>query len=113
LIKKVAYNQKLAEKVRVLLKDKPGFNEKKMFGGVCFLLHGNMACGVLNDELIVRVGPQNYEDLLKLPTTRQFDITGKPMKGWVMVSAKGHKETDNLARWVDRGVAFTMTLPSK
>jgi len=109
----MAYDQKLAERVRGLMKNKPGFIEKKMFGGVCFLLRGNMACGVLNDDLIVRVGPHNYEDMLKLPHTRQFDITGKPMKGWVMVSAEGHKTKNNLIQWLERGVAFALTLPAK
>ena len=109
----MAYDQKLAERVRALLKDSPGFTEKKMFGGVGFLLSGNMACGVLNDDLIVRVGPQQYEDMLKLPNTRLFDITGRPMKGWVMVSAKGSKTKKNLSIWVDRGVSFALTLPAK
>ena len=77
----MGYDKGLAERVRGLLKGKPGFSEKKMFGGVCFLLQGNMACGVLNDDLIVRVGPVKYNELLKVPNTRQFDITGKPMEG--------------------------------
>ena len=98
----MAYDKALTERVRVFLKDKPGFNEKKMFGGICFLLHGNMACGILNDDLIVRVGPQNYEDLFKRPNTRQFDITGKPMKGWVMVSADGIKTKKQLKSWIER-----------
>ena len=109
----MASDKVLTERVRVLLKDKPDFNKKKMFGGVCFLLHGNMACGILNDDLIVRVGPQNYEDLLKLPNIRQFDVTGKPMKGWVVVSAEGQKTKDNLALWVERGATFALILPAK
>ena len=109
----MAYDQKLAERVRNLLKDKPGFSEKKMFGGVGFLLHGNMACGVLNDDLIVRVGPQQYDDMLKLPNTRLFDITGRPMKGWIMVSAKGTKTKNNLSGWAERGASFALTLSAK
>jgi hypothetical protein len=109
----MGYDKKLSERVRALLKGRPGFSEKKMFGGVCFLLGGNMACGVLNDDLIVRVGAQEYTDSLKLPNTRQFDITGKPMKGWVMVSAEGHKTSRDLAAWVERGAALAATLPVK
>jgi len=109
----MAYDKVLAQQVRTLFEGRPGFAEKKMFGGVCFLLHGNMACGVLNEDLIVRVGPDSYEALLKLPETKVFDMTGKPMKGWVMVSAKGHRAKKDMTAWVERGAAFAMTLPPK
>lgn len=109
----MGYDKGLAERVRALLEGKPGFVEKKMFGGVCFLLRGNMACGVLNDDLIVRVGPEKCKDLLQLPNTREFDITGRPMKGWVMVSNEGHRPKRKLAFWVEQGVAFALTLPAK
>jgi TfoX/Sxy family transcriptional regulator of competence genes len=82
-----------------------------MFGGVGFLLHGNMACGVLNSDLIVRVGSENYEELLKLPEARTFNTTGRPMKGLVLVS--GLDEEVILKEWVERGVAFALTLPPK
>lgn len=109
----MAYNEELAQRVRNLLDRKPGFAEKKMFGGICFLLRGNMACGVLQDDLIVRVGPDKYQELLQLPDTRLFDITGKPMKGWLMVSAAGHDSEDDLSSWVERGASFAMSLPPK
>jgi hypothetical protein len=109
----MGYDKGLAERVRALLESKPGFSERNMFGGVCFLLRGNMACGILDDDLIVRVGPEEYEEALKLRHTRQFDITGRPMKGWVMVSAEGHKKKQDLVVWVDRGAAFALTLPAK
>ena len=109
----MAYNEGLAQRVRVLLEGKSGLEEKKMFGGVCFLLNGNMACGILNESLIVRVGPEKYENALKLPHIREFDITGKPMKGWVMVSAEGHDTIKSLSYWVEQGVNFTMSLPAK
>jgi hypothetical protein len=109
----MGYDKGLAERVRALLKVKTGFGEKNMFGGVCFLLRGNMACGVLNDDLIVRVGKEKYEKALQMPHTRQFDITGRPMNGWVMVSAEGHKKKRDLAAWVERGSAFALTLPAK
>jgi TfoX/Sxy family transcriptional regulator of competence genes len=92
----MGYDKGLAERVRALLESKPGFSERNMFGGVCFLLRGNMACGILDDDLIVRVGPEEYEEALKLRHKRQFDTTGRPMKGWVMVTAEGHKKKQDL-----------------
>jgi TfoX/Sxy family transcriptional regulator of competence genes len=109
----MAYDEGLAQRVTELLEKKHGFNEKKMFGGVCYLLNGNMACGVLNEDLIVRIGPENYEDALKLPHTRKFDLTGKPMKGWVMVSHDGHESDEDLSEWVHRGANFALSLPPK
>jgi TfoX/Sxy family transcriptional regulator of competence genes len=109
----MAYDETLVQRVRSLLEGKTGFTEKRMFGGVCFLVRGNMACGILNDDLIVRVGPENYEDSLKLPNTREFDITGRSMKGWVMVSTEGHNANESLSSWVERGIAFALTLPAK
>lgn len=107
------YNETLAEEVKLILKKYPSFKMKKMFGGVCFLLHGNMACGVLNNDLIIRVGPENYEQNLALPETKKFDITGRPMKGWVMVSFDNQQEFDDLEVWVEKGVDFALTLPPK
>jgi TfoX/Sxy family transcriptional regulator of competence genes len=109
----MAYNEHLAGKVKTLLEEKPGFAMKKMFGGVGFFLHGNMACGVLDDDLIVRVGPQNYEKYLGSPETREFDTSGRPMKGWVMVSFEGGNKKQDLEIWVRRGVDVALGLPPK
>lgn len=109
----MAYDQELAQRVGAIIQDRSGFEAKKMFGGVCYLLHGNMACGVINDDLIVRVGPQQYEQALQQPFTREFDITGRPMRGWVMVSTEGHAATAQLLSWVERGAQFALTLPPK
>jgi hypothetical protein len=109
----MAYDEGLAQRVTELLEERPGFNEKKMFGGVCYLLNGNMACGVLNEDIIVRVGVERYEDSLKSPHTRKFDITGKPMKGWVMVSSEGHESDEDLEAWIKKGVSFALSLPPK
>ena len=109
----MAYDEGLAQRVRELLDEKPGFVEKKMFGGICFLLRGNMACGIINEDLIVRVGSERYEASLKLPHTRKFDITGKPMKGWVMVSSKGYETDEDLFQWIQQGVHYTLSLPPK
>jgi len=110
---KMAYDTGLAQRVREIIEERIGFSEKKMFGGVGFLINGNMACGILKDYLIVRVGPKKYEDFLKLPNTLKFDITGKPMKGWVMISHEGYESDKDLYEWVQRGVKFALSLPPK
>jgi TfoX/Sxy family transcriptional regulator of competence genes len=109
----MGYDKELAEKIRTLLENQSGIDEKKMFGGICFLLHGNMACGVLNNDLIVRVGPERYGELLRFPHAKPFDITGRAMNGWIMVSAEGHKNKQELTYWVNQGLAFTSKLPAK
>lgn len=109
----MAYDKGLAQRVRELLEEKPGFIEKKMFGGVCFLLNGNMSCGILNDDLIVRVGTEKYDRLLKSPHVRKFDITGRPMKGWVMVSCEGYESDKDLAGWIRQGMQYALSLPPK
>jgi TfoX/Sxy family transcriptional regulator of competence genes len=108
----MAYNLKLAERIRSQLDGVP-FVEKKMFGGIGFLLNGNMACGVNKDNLIVRVDPEKHVDLLKKPHTKPFDLTGKPMKGWLLVEADGVKTEKQLSAWVKEGVEFAGTLPAK
>jgi hypothetical protein len=109
----MAYDEGLAQRIRELLGERPGLVEKRMFGGIGFILHGNMACGVHKDALIVRVGPQRYEEALGRPHTRQFDITGRPMKGWVMVGPDGTESDQDLQEWVQRGIDFAGTLPPK
>jgi TfoX/Sxy family transcriptional regulator of competence genes len=108
----MAYNLDLAERIRAELSGAP-FVEKKMFGGIGFLLNGNMACGVNKDNLIVRVDPGKHNDLLKKPYAKPFDLTGKPMKGWLMVEPDGYKTSKQLAAWVKEGVEFALTLPPK
>jgi TfoX/Sxy family transcriptional regulator of competence genes len=109
----VAYDEGLATRVRDLIGDRPGVAERKMFGGLAFLLNGNMACGVHGHELIVRLAADATDAALSEPGTRLFDITGRPMKGWLLVDADAHAEDDDLRRWVDRGVAYAGTLPPK
>jgi TfoX/Sxy family transcriptional regulator of competence genes len=109
----MAYDEGLATRVRDLIGDRPGVAEKKMFGGLAFLLNGNMACGVHGDELIVRLAADATDAALAEPGTRLFDISGRPMKGWLLVDADAHAEDDDLRRWVDRGVAYAGTLPPK
>jgi hypothetical protein len=109
----MAYDEGLAERVRAILEHMPGFAEKKMFGGIGFLLMGNMACGVNKDDLIVRVGPDRYEEALSQAHTRPFDMTGRPMRGWVVVTPDGLRSDAELGLWVDRGVELALSLPPK
>lgn len=109
----MAYDEGLAQRLRENLADLPGIGEKKMFGGISFLLQGNMACGVIEDDLIVRVGPEGYEEALREEHARPFDFTGRTMKGWIMVGPEGYAEDDDLASWVERGVGFAGSLPPK
>src|ERR1700681_281024 len=90
-----------------------GVEEKKMFGGVGFLLNGNLLVGVWKDSLIVRLGPDNYDDALLEPHVREFDITGKPMKGWVLVEPEGVVDDEQLKDWIERATKFVKSLPAK
>jgi len=108
----MAYDTKLAERIREGLGGIP-FVEKRMFGGIGFLIHGNMACGVHKKDMIVRVNPERHEKLLRKPHAKPFDITGKPMKGWLLVEAEGCKTARQLEAWVKEGVEFASTLPPK
>jgi hypothetical protein len=103
----------LAQRLRDILSEGAETVEKRMFGGVAFLLGGNLCCGVHKESLIVRVGPERYEDALGLPHARLFDITGRPMKGWVMVGPEGCEADEELGQWVQRGLDFARTLPKK
>ena len=108
----MAYNLKLADRIRSELSGVP-FVEKKTFGGVGFLLNGNMACGVNKNDLIVRVDPEKHSVLLKKPHAKPFDLTGRPMKGWLVVEADGVKTDKQLSTWIKEGVEFALTLPAK
>ncbi|MCK7597679.1 TfoX/Sxy family protein [Microbulbifer sp. CAU 1566] len=107
----MAYNEELAKKVRYLLKESDGLSEKQMFGGLAFMLNGNMACGVVGEELMVRVGPDNYQDALGERYTRPMDYTGRPLKGMVYVEEDAIVE--DLNGWVNKGVEFAGSLPPK
>jgi TfoX/Sxy family transcriptional regulator of competence genes len=109
----MAYDQGLAQRIREELKDTPSLTEKEMFGGISFLINGNMACGVIKDDLIVRVDPANHEELLARSHARPFDFTGRPMKGWVTVSPEGYESDADLKDWINRGLAFAQSLPAK
>ena len=109
----MTYNETLARRIRTALAGKPGLSEKKMFGGVAFLVNGNMAFGVLGDDIIVRVGPDRHAEALSHQDTRPFDMTGRPMKGWVMVSSGGLQSEADFLKWLHWGMDFATSLPPK
>ena len=109
----MAYNDVLAARIRTSLEGFPAVTERKMFGGIGFMVHGNMCCGVVNDDLMVRVGPDSHEASLALPHARPMDFTGRPMKGFVFVGPDGINDDGALSEWIDRGVTFAQSLPKK
>ena len=109
----MAYDEAVAARIRDAIGNEAGLSEKKMFGGIAFLLMGNMACGVNKDDLIVRMGPEESESAVDEPAARLFDLTGRPMKGWICVGREGYADDDDLRRWVDRGVSYARSLPPK
>jgi TfoX/Sxy family transcriptional regulator of competence genes len=107
------YNEQIDARIRKLVSGWKNTNAKKMFGGVCHLLNGNMVCGVYKDYLILRLGEKNSVEALKQPFVKPFDITGRPMKGWVMVESRGFKADDKLKTWLKKAKDFVITLPPK
>ena len=107
------YDEKTAQRVRAVFQTEPGYSERKMFGGICFMVGGNMAVGVTGNDLMVRPGPDNFEAALALPHARLMDFTGRPMKGFVYVESLGIATDAALAEWVERGAAFARSLPAK
>ena len=109
----MAFSEELAARIRQSLARKKGVEEKKMFGGVGFLLNGNLLVGVWKDSLCVRVGPEQAGEALREPHVKEFDITGRPMKGWVLVEPEGVQHDDQLKGWIQRAVKFVGKLPAK
>jgi TfoX/Sxy family transcriptional regulator of competence genes len=109
----MAFNESLAARIRQRLARRKHVEEKKMFGGVGFLLSGNLLVGVWKDSLIVRLGPDESDEGLKEPHVGEFDITGRAMKGWVLVEPEGVQNDDQLAGWIQRATEFVRTLPAK
>jgi hypothetical protein len=107
----MAFSENLAERIRRRLARRKNVKEKKMFGGVGFLLNGNMLVGVWKDSLIARLGPDGGEEALKEPHVREFDVTGRALKGWVLVEPDGVEEDDSLNAWIQRAGKFVGTLP--
>ena len=109
----MAYDEALAERIRVLLEGEPGVVERKMFGGLAFMVGGNMSVGITGDDLMVRVGADGFEEAISQPHARPMDFTGRPMKGFVYVDAAGFNTEETLALWMERGVSYARSLPAK
>ncbi len=109
----MAYNEDLAERVLGALGGNPGLESKKMFGGLAYMLRGNLACGVLGNDLMVRVPKDEYEAALAIPHVREMDFTGRPMRGWVVVGPAATNDDASLQDWVAAAVAYALTLPPK
>ena len=109
----MAFSTILAERIRHSLARKRGITEKRMFGGIGFLLHGNMLVGVWKDSLVVRPGPEASEAALNMPHVKPFDITGKPMRGWALVEPEGLDSDSQLTDWIEKTLQFVRTLPPK
>lgn len=109
----MAYDEGLAHRLREQFQLIDAAEEKKMFGGVCFMAAGHMCCGIVGDTLMARVGPDNYDRCLRQKHVREMDFTGKTMKGMVYVSPEGIEEESELAYWVRLCVEFTRSLPPK
>ena len=109
----MAYNERLAERVRALLADRTAVTERRMFGGLAFMVGGHMACGVVGDELMLRLGEEAADAALDAPHVRPMDFTGRPMRTMVFIEPAGMSRQADLERWVDRAVQYAQSLPPK
>jgi TfoX/Sxy family transcriptional regulator of competence genes len=109
----MAFSETLAGRVRHLLARRKNVEEKRMFGGVGFLLNGNLLIGVRKDSLLVRLGPEQGDEALKEAHVSEFNITGRAMKGWVLVAPEGVEADEELSGWIQRAVKFVGKLPAK
>ena len=109
----MAFDEGVAERLREFFEGQSDIVEKKMFGGIAFMHSGNMCCGIVDDVLMARVGPDAYAAALERPHTRKMDFTGKPLKGFVYVDPPGFAEDSQLGEWIDLCQAFTRSLPPK
>ena len=109
----MAYDEGSAERIRELLTEQENVSERKMFGGLAFMLNGHMTIGLNNDDLMVRIGAEKHEEALAEPHTRKMDFTGRSMRGYIFVNPEGYTEDDDLAAWIKRASDFTLSLPPK
>lgn len=109
----MGYDEGLAARVRAAAGERPGITEKKMFGGLCLLSHGNMFAGIQGEVLMARVGPDRHDEAVGRPHARIMDFSGRPMRGFVYVDPDGIRTDEQLAEWVALSLAFVDTLPFK
>jgi len=109
----MAFDEGVAQRVREVLSENKNITEKRMFGGIAFMLSGNMCIGVVRDQLMLRVGPDQYDKLLKIKYVKKMDFTGKAMKGFIYLQPEGFTEDDDLAIWLEKALSFVSSLPEK
>ncbi len=109
----MAYDEGLAQRLRELLVDRDDVDEKKMFGGVAFMVRGNMCIGVNKDRLMVRVGKEHHNEAVSQPHARPMDFTGRPMEGFIFVDPPGYESDEDLEAWLQRGLRYMLTRPAK
>ena len=109
----MAYSENLAERIRRQLAGPRNVTEKKMFGGIGFLMNGNMCVGIWKNSLIARIGSERYAKSLKQEFVGPFDITGRAMKGWVLVAPEGVEKDDQLQKWIQQALTLVENLPAK
>jgi TfoX/Sxy family transcriptional regulator of competence genes len=110
----MAFDEGLADRIRAVLGTRSDVEDKRMFGGIAFLVAGNMACGVMRDELMVRVGADSAAELIASEDgARAMDMKGRPMRDWVLVAPEATADDGDLERWVRRGEAYAASLPPK
>ena len=106
-------NVVLADRVREVLSEREGVSQRRMFGGVCFMIHGNMCVGTWKGSLIVRLDKKDHDKTLAEPHTKPADITGRVMKGWALLEPAGIDSANDLETWVDRAASYAESLPPK
>ena len=109
----MAFDENLAARIRTALTRKKGIEEKKMFGGLCFLLHGHMLVGVWKNSLIARIGQEQSDEAMLEPNVKALDISGKPMRGWIIVEPDGVAGDGAVKRWMQQEMNFVGKLPAK
>ena len=109
----MAYNEDLARRIAAIVGVRDDVEEKKMFGGVAFMVAGKMACGIVRDDLMARIGPDDHDAALREPHVRPMDFAGRPMKGMIYVAEAGWSDPAVLRRWVDASLAYVDTLPAE
>ncbi len=109
----MAFDEGLAQRIREHLSDKSDVKEKKMFGGLCFMVSGHMCCGIIENKLMARIGPDNYESCLNKKYASEMNFTGKPMKGFLYVEPAGISDDSDLKDWISVCIDFVESLPSK
>lgn len=109
----MAFDENVAQRVRDVLSEDCAAVERRMFGGLAFMVNSHMCCGIVGEDLVVRIGPKEYEKTLSQSYVRAMDFTGQPMKGFVYVSPPGYRSKANLRKWIRRGLRFVSSLPVK